>query len=130
MDDPFSDASISDRQALRTLTFYLKSDEAFEPRRVKVALSRVIESICEILEAIGVDLPDKPPGFEEENAHRLHRQQSRYKHHQGDDGKSWLTTETLRTLQFIETVADRREILEIKRENMRRFKHTEEVRFC
>ena len=47
----------------RTLVFYVKPmDNISTPRRVKVALGRLIESIRDILETIDIDLPPRPEG--------------------------------------------------------------------
>ncbi len=46
----------------RSLTFYVKPVNDSLPRRVKVATGRVIESIREILETLGLDLPLRPEG--------------------------------------------------------------------
>ena len=53
--------SSSSSSSMRSLTFYIKSDNNTDrPRRVKVSLSRKIESIREILETIGIPLPSRP----------------------------------------------------------------------
>ena len=55
-----SQSSLSS-SSMRSLTFYIKSDNNTDrPRRVKVSLSRKIESIREILETIGIPLPSRP----------------------------------------------------------------------
>ena len=47
----------------RSLTFYIKPSESEDsPRRVKVTLSRIVESMREVLETIGVELPAAPEG--------------------------------------------------------------------
>ena len=56
-----STSSTSSSSSMRSLTFYIKSDNNTDrPRRVKVSLSRKIESIREILETIGIPLPSRP----------------------------------------------------------------------
>lgn len=51
-------------ESTRSLTFYLKSLQNNEkPRRVRVILSQRIESMREILETLGTDLPIRPDGM-------------------------------------------------------------------
>jgi hypothetical protein len=47
----------------RSLTFYLKPNEVEnKPRRVKVSTNRIMDSIRDILETLGVELPLRPEG--------------------------------------------------------------------
>ena len=47
----------------RSLIFYIKPSEVTPfPRRVKVIITKIFESLREILETIGIDLPPRPEG--------------------------------------------------------------------
>ncbi len=62
---PNIDGSTSSREQFkpRSLIFYLKpAENTSKPRRVKVTLARLTESIRDILETLGVELPSKPEG--------------------------------------------------------------------
>ena len=57
----------NEQSSLRTLTFYMKpQDQESEPHRIRIAMGsigRLVESICNVLESIGAELPERPAGI-------------------------------------------------------------------
>lgn len=75
----------------RTLMFYVKPlENEHSPRRVKVASARIVESIREILETLGIDLPPRP-----EAPHRA----------------SFIGSNPTEISSFLETLTDRKELM-------------------
>lgn len=108
----------------RTLTFFLKpSDWMPQPRKVKVSLVRILDSLGEILETIGETLPLRPSELRHESRPFSHdRNRREYENH----GDIWIDAETKSIISFIESLVDRREILRMKEERYRHFKLAEE----
>lgn len=109
----------------RTLTFFLKpSDWMPQPRKVKVSLLRILDSLGEILETVGESLPLRPSELRHENL-PFGRDKNRRVYENKND--IWIDTETKSIISFIESLVDRREILRMKEERYRNFKLVEEA---
>lgn len=130
------------RADMRSLTFFVKPNDLWqEPKKVKVATNRLIDSMIEILETIGVEIPEKPQDFDYYQA--LAQQQKRpssqhsgnnvwasypYGHYrvENEDG-TILDSETMRILQFLDSIGDRKELISLREERIRILQQTEKV---
>lgn len=91
--DQTIDASM---ESTRTLTFYLKpSEDNQQPRRVRLGLHRVIESLTEILETAGALVPPPP----EEVSNRVRR------------SNFFVSTCSVDVQQFFESIGDKKELI-------------------
>lgn len=91
----------------RTLIFYIKPfDRESRPRRVKVALNRVISSIREILETLGVDLPARPEG-------------SRH--------QAYVSSNPSEVKTFLDSLIDRKELMTWRFERMQNFVRVRDI---
>jgi hypothetical protein len=119
----------------RSLTFYIKADESWSaPKKVKVSIVRAIESMTEILETIGVELPQKPADLDQYLRHKSQiRNNSYYSAWQSSassyrgDGVDYVDSEKAQVLSFLETLRDRKEIIAIREERMNSLRQIEKV---
>ncbi len=84
----------------RTLTFYVKpsTNEDIEPKRVKISIYRVEESLREVLETIGVELPPRP--HYEEGTGFVNKSQM-----------SYVSADSKQIEAFLETLIDRKDLM-------------------
>lgn len=99
-----ADSAKPSNNAMRSLIFYIKpSGTDNSPRRVKIILSRLAESMREILEDLDTELPDAPAGGSsssstfDSNAHFRSAFNS--------------TIDPLEVARFLDTIADRRDLM-------------------
>jgi hypothetical protein len=113
----------------RSLIFYLKPDETFpEPKKVKVSTNRIIDSITEILETIGVELPDKPSEFEYyKNLYQRNNFANRSQQPIHHSEEKIVDSEALAILSFFDSIGDRRELIALREEKLKYFYQTEQV---
>lgn len=91
----------------KTLVFYIKPD-VDEPRKVKVSLQRLHESIAEILDAQGVQLPVKPSDLHTSSAFAASYPRR----------ESNIESMRLALLQFLDSLVDRRELIAWKQQRI------------
>jgi hypothetical protein len=113
----------------RSLIFYLKPDETFpEPKKVKVSTNRIIDSITEILETIGVELPDKPSEFEYyKNLYQRNNFANRSQQPIHHSEEKIVDSEALAIISFFDSIGDRRELISLREEKLKYFYQTEQV---
>jgi hypothetical protein len=117
----------------RSLTFYVKvSDLANDdqPKKVRVSTIRTVDSLIDILETIGVEIPEKPMDFDS-YYHSLVEKRTEsspfVSHRKADEKESVIDSETLRTLNFLDSLGDRRELIFLREERNKLFYETEQV---
>lgn len=127
------DDSGKSRPDARSLTFYIKADDSWNsPKKVKVSTIRAVESMTEILETIGIELPQKPADFDQYLRHKSQIQNNSYYYawqsstHRGSDG-DYIDNETARILSFLESLRDRKGIIAIREERMNALHQIEKV---
>jgi len=87
----------------RTLIFYIKASSVNEkPRRIKISIHRVEESIREVLETLGVD--DLPPRPESSSS-----------------SSSYISSNPIEVSAFLDTLIDRKELMIWRRQRMMNF---------
>ena len=92
----------------RTLNFYIKpSDRDPKPRRVKVAMNRVIASIREILETLGVELPARPEGAARHQA--------------------YVSSNPTEVTEFLDTLIDRKDLMTWRYDRMQNFLRVRDI---
>ena len=116
----------------RSLIFYVKPNESFpEPKKVKVATNRAVESISEILETIGIELPNKPADFEyyksvyQKKKSNFTSYGSTYARYTNDEPR--VDSETVRILEFLDSIGDRHELIAMREERNKAFNNIEKV---
>lgn len=85
----------------RTLTFYVKASSVTDnkPRRIKISIHRVEESIREVLETLGIDdLPPRPEGSQSSSA--------------------YVSANPVEVSSFLDTLIDRKEIMLWRQQRM------------
>jgi len=88
----------------RTLTFYVKASSITDhkPRRIKISIHRVEESIREVLETLGIDdLPPRPEGTQSSSA--------------------YVSANPVEVSSFLDTLIDRKEIMLWRQQRMLSF---------
>ena len=87
----------------RTLIFYIKASSVTEnPRRIKISIHRVEESIREVLETLGVD--DLPPRPESSSS-----------------SSSYISSNPIEVSAFLDTLIDRKELMIWRQQRMLSF---------
>ena len=118
----------------RSLTFYVKApefedcgggnkiDSRIRPGRVKVSLHRVLLSVEEILETIGIALPQRPPGVLAIEGHGGSSSEG------GGFSSAIVLAEPEQVLEFVESIAERRELIRWRRRRLVTLQQQEQVK--
>ena len=104
-----SSTGIPDQSNTRTLTFYIKASSVGDnkPRRIKISIHRIEESIREVLETLGVDdLPPRP---------------------EGSHSSSYVSSNPIEVSAFLDTLIDRKEIMTWRQQRMISFLRMKEM---
>ncbi len=128
------------RSDMRSLTFFVKPNDLWqEPKKVKVATNRLLDSMIEILETIGIEIPKKPQDFDYYESISQQQRRSSSSHQGGNVWASYpygpqqnedgtvLDSETMRILQFLDSIDDRRELISLREDRINILQETEKV---
>lgn len=88
----------------RTLTFYIKGSSVTDnkPRRIKISVHRVEDSMREVLETLNVELPPRPEGSQSSSS-------------------SYISSNPIDVSAFLDTLIDRKEIIIWRQQRMKSF---------
>jgi hypothetical protein len=116
----------------RSLTFYVKVSDLVnddQPKKVRVSTIRTVDSLIDILETIGVEIPEKPIDFDAFYNSLVEKrgEASPFVSNRTDEKDPVVDSETLRTLNFLDSLGDRRELILLREERNKIFHDTEEV---
>eukprot|EP01031_Cornospumella_fuschlensis_P025245 gene25246-30487_t len=108
--------------SMRTLVFYIKPMGSWMtgPRKVKISLPRLQESLVEVLDAVGVELPPLPPDLPTSKSSTpdssFSSSSSGYAHYDMSRYYSPINSDSIRLVKFLQSIPDRLDIIAMKRE--------------
>jgi hypothetical protein len=111
----------------RTLTFYLKPNkEQITPKKVKISLLQLADSISEVLDTVGAEVPEKPANFQA----RLRSSQpstSPYGPYGYHNNIIFEDDEAKTVSEFLDSLCERREIVKLREERAYLLHEAEQV---